>query len=420
MKADRQFYYADRLDTIIEILSSKSPSIVSYIRDNKEHTFSLWYKDIKHADLISCGKSTPSRYKTVNKKKVLKKRIDPEYDKNVLNYYTVKEMKVLAQKKPFPTAKQSNIHVSEEFLQYLGIKDFRGNLSSYADFLLVNDTLTYFNQEYTEKVATALGKNLSNCKGKDIVLSNGDFTPVDLSIAAHGIGTSADKLFHDLRHNIFSYDRIMFLIENNLDKKKVFILLDKSPVFYQIAGLRNSAWVKYITRSRQQEDANVKAHEPLTVTESRSLQKIWKDNLAREMMTQTDHETEVFCPFTRITADYDKVGTLFRASHIVSFADSNLEQKYDLYNGLLLCANADALFDKHLISIDENKQLVFSFLIANNKLLKERLLLNQGVYKDILTSERMQYLKKHYQIFQNKEEKRKTIPNYLEDEELAD
>ena len=212
----------------------------------------------------------------------------------------------------------------------------------------------------------------------------------------------------------------MFLIENNLDKKKVFILLDKSPVFYQIAGLRNSAWVKYITRSRQQEDANVKAHEPLTVTESRSLQKIWKDNLAREMMTQTDHETEVFCPFTRITADYDIVGTLFRASHIVSFADSNLEQKYDLYNGLLLCANADALFDKHLISIDENKQLVFSFLIANNKLLKERLLLNQGVYKDILTSERMQYLKKHYQIFQNKEEKRKTIPNYLEDEELAD
>ena len=208
MKADRQFYYADRLDTIIEILSSKSPSIVSYIRDNKEHTFSLWYKDIKHADLISCGKSTPSRYKTVNKKKVLKKRIDPEYDKNVLNYYTVKEMKVLAQKKPFPTAKQSNIHVSEEFLQYLGIKDFRGNLSSYADFLLVNDTLTYFNQEYTEKVATALGKNLSNCKGKDIVLSNGDFTPVDLSIAAHGIGTSADKLFHDLRHNIFSFENI--------------------------------------------------------------------------------------------------------------------------------------------------------------------------------------------------------------------
>ena len=68
MKADRQFYYADRLDTIIEILSSKSPSIVSYIRDNKEHTFSLWYKDIKHADLISCGKSTPSRYKTVNPK----------------------------------------------------------------------------------------------------------------------------------------------------------------------------------------------------------------------------------------------------------------------------------------------------------------------------------------------------------------
>ena len=410
MKTDRIFYHTDNIDTIYEILRTKSPSIISYMEDNEGHTFSLWYKDIKHADLVSCGKSHPSKYRTVNKKKVLKKRFDPEYEKNVLNYLTVAEMKKKAKVRPFPTAKQSNIHVSEDFLHRIGVNGhFRGDLKDFAFFYLVNDTLGYFNQQYTKDVALKLGKNIANCSGKDVQLSDGDFTGLSMSIAAHGLGTAKDTTFHDLRHNIFSYDRILFLIDELPEKRNVFILLDKCPVFYQIAGLRNSAWVKFITRTRQHEDANVAALEPLTETENRSLQKVWKDNLAREMMTQTDHDNEVFCPFTRITADYDKAGTLFRASHIVSFADSNLEQKYDLNNGLLLCANADALFDKHLISINENKQLVFSFLIENNKLLKERLLLNQGVYADILNPHRMEYIKKHYEVFLEKEEKRKTM-----------
>ena len=419
---DRHFFHTDNKDSILSMVSSISPSMVTYMREKIDVSYTLWYKDIKHADIISNGKSILTKYRIVKGKKVLKKRIDPEYGKNVLNYYTVKDMISLAKKskKPYPTAKQSNIHVSEKFLSQLGVdKSFRGALTQYADFFLVNDTLSYFTEKYTIEVVKRLNKDLSKFTPQTPTLSDGNFSQIQLSLAAHGIGTTDDTVLHSLRHNVFTHDRIYFLVEES-EKKKVFILLDKSPVFYGIIGMRNSAWVNYLTRSRAHDDANILANEPLSDTESRSLQKAWKDNLAREMMTQTDHENEVFCPLTRITADYDKVSTLFRASHIVRFADSQLEEKYDLYNGLLLCANADALFDKHLISINDNEQLVFSFLIDNNKLLKDRLLLNQGVYKDILKPERKKYLHKHYQLFLEKEEIRKKMPDSTNYELLED
>ena len=410
---DRRFYYTEDYNTIVGILSARSQSSVSYIeKNNKSSKFSLWYKDIKHADLISCGKSMPLKYKTVNGKKELKKKVDPEYEKNVLNYFTIDEMKRIAHrsKKAFPTAHQSNIHVSEEFLSELGVTD-RKTTKCFPDnvkFFLVNDSLEFFNKKYTTLVATNLNKDITNCSGKDIVLEEGDFTSISLGIAVHGIGTSKDKIFHELRENIFTNDRIYFLVESVNQGKNVYIILDKNPIFFQITGIGNSAWVKYLKMVHTHEDNKIVANEPLTETTTRSLQSEWKDNLARELMSQTDHDNEVFCPFTGITADYDKVATLFRASHIVSFSDSDLESKYDINNGLLLCANADALFDKYLISVNEEGKLVFSFLINNNTRLKTDLHLNQGIYGDILNAKRKEYLKTHYEIFQQKEEERKT------------
>ena len=415
---DRRFYHTTNTDAIVGILSAKSPSSVSYIEDHICSKFSLWYKDVKHADLISCGKSTPNKFKTVKGKKILKKRVDPEYEKNVLNYLSVDEMKRIAKKtkKAFPTAHQSNIHVSDDFLTELGVSDRKKGFPCWVSFFLVNDSLTYFTKEYTSKVANKLSKNTTNCSGKDVRLSEGHFTEISLGTAAHGIGTSKDTVFHELRENIFTNDRIYFLVESAGSPKKVFILLDKNPIFFQIIGKGNSAWVKYLERVRQHEDERIRAHEPLAETTTRSLQSEWKDNLARELMSQTDHENEVFCPFTGITADYDKVATLFRASHIVSFSDSELTEKYDINNGLLLCANADALFDKHLISVNDEGKLVFSFLLNNNTRLKTDLHLNQGIYGDILNKDRKAYLHQHYKIFKEKEERRRTEDyRYVED-----
>ncbi|WP_223810178.1 MULTISPECIES: HNH endonuclease signature motif containing protein [unclassified Campylobacter] len=71
------------------------------------------------------------------------------------------------------------------------------------------------------------------------------------------------------------------------------------------------------------------------------------------------------CPFSGIEASRENFLILFRASHIKSYKNSDLKEIYDIHNGLLLSANMDALFDKHLISIDNNRRLKLSYLFGN-------------------------------------------------------
>jgi predicted restriction endonuclease len=82
-------------------------------------------------------------------------------------------------------------------------------------------------------------------------------------------------------------------------------------------------------------------------------------------------------------------------------------EAYDINNGLLLCANADALFDKHLITIDENKNIIFSFLLEHNAKLRSELKLNNEIFTTILNDDRMKYIKIHREVFKQKELLRK-------------
>lgn len=72
-----------------------------------------------------------------------------------------------------------------------------------------------------------------------------------------------------------------------------------------------------------------------------------------------------------------------------------------------MVANADALFDKHLITIDEDGTILFSFLIEQDYKLRSDLLLMQKVFSFILTPKRQEYLRIHRDNFKQKEIKRK-------------
>lgn len=89
---------------------------------------------------------------------------------------------------------------------------------------------------------------------------------------------------------------------------------------------------------------------------------------------------------------------VLRASHIQSWATSTPEERLDLQNGLLLCANHDVLFDRHMITIDVNtNNLLISSSIPEDQL-EELKLIN---HKTIALSERMKaYMKKHNQLFE--------------------
>lgn len=92
-----------------------------------------------------------------------------------------------------------------------------------------------------------------------------------------------------------------------------------------------------------------------------------------------------------------------RASHIVPWRSSTDEERLDPNNGLLLSANLDALFDRHLITFDTEGRVVLS------KLLTESDLANLGPLGSIRQPPnhgRVSFLQRHNATFAQKERER--------------
>lgn len=401
MKKGTNVVVTDR-ETIIEILSSKSLAIKELIEKHDDN-FTLYYKDITHSDIISCGKRTkPSQ----------------SFSKNLLYYLSEREMKSIEDNsdKPFETAHQSCIGLKKDFYVSLGIPDPREKeiyklQDKGVQVYLANKSAEYFTYQYTKQVIDRLGKTeFLSWDSSPIHLEPGEFSNIEVSVAVHGLGVKENVDFQNLRKSIFINDRIYFLIRDS-KPKELYIILEKNPKFYQLTGISNESWVRYLQVQRLQENEKPNFKKaPLLLEESektRAKQSIWKDLLASEMKNYTTHEGEVFCPFTGITANFEDVPMLFIASHIKRYTDSSSREAFDINNGLLLSANADALFDKHMITVTEDKKLKFSFLLDNNYKLKSDLRLNQAIFDIILNDERMIYMAEHRRIFEEKEYERK-------------
>ena len=401
---------SDVKESILDFLKTRSISLQKYMEKNPDSNFYMIEKHITHSDIITAGKR--------NRKQGL--------DKNYLYYLSLEEMQEIEKnsKKKFEVAQQSNISVPDEFFTLLDIPKLTPRegmqktihehilINKYVNKVyLVNDTLTYFNIEYTEKIFKKLRKNPESwdcSKYQYESKEDNDFTEIELRHAIHGLGTKEDVIFHKVRRSIFRNDLFVIIIEKRKDgTKNVFILLDKNPRFFTILNETNIKLEKYYSKELEKGETALLEKENYTEEKTRKNQQRWRDLLASEIMNFTTEENKVFCPFTYISVDYIGCGTLFRASHIKQFKESDLNESFDLNNGLLLCANADALFDKHLITINEKKELVFSFLIEQDELLKQKLLLNQPIFKMILNEDRMKYLKEHRDIFYEKENQRK-------------
>ena len=80
-----------------------------------------------------------------------------------------------------------------------------------------------------------------------------------------------------------------------------------------------------------------------------------------------------------------------------------------------MIANADALFDKHLITIDDDGTVIFSFLLDNDYKLKQELRLTEKVFKAILNDERKSYLEYHRNVFKSKEILRRKSTTLIDD-----
>ncbi|GAA8740543.1 hypothetical protein BTM110_08500 [Helicobacter pylori] len=413
-KQKKNIYRVENFEKIQEIIIDKSQSLYDYMDKHKSSEYIIYYKMLSHSDLPNFAKM----------------KNDESLDKNLLYYLSAKEMREIEQRenRKFEVAKQSNIGMSIRFWKDLDMPVPRDSvkkrkvaggdhlkINDYAKVFLVNDVLENFHFEDILKIFEKLHKNFNpkqfNANTMSYqILNNQDFTPIELHQAVHGIGMNQDVEFNKLRHNLFKNDLLYLLIEKTQTQKNLFIMPFRNPLFFSLLGVTNSKWQIYQEQKLKREN-NLITKSPTPFQEEkiqRQHQNKWREALAFEMMNYTTIDRSVFCPLTYIEADFDDMKTLFRASHIKGYSDCDEEEKYDLDNGLLLIANADALFDKHFITIDENKQLKFSYLLENNHKLKSQLNLNNGIFKDILNDRRMQYLAYHRKIFEEKEQERKT------------
>jgi 5-methylcytosine-specific restriction enzyme A len=81
------------------------------------------------------------------------------------------------------------------------------------------------------------------------------------------------------------------------------------------------------------------------------------------------------------------------ASHIVPWKDASDEQRLDVNNGILLSPNYDALFDKNLISFENNGKIIISDRLAHSNYKVLGLTGNENIKQ--LNSENHFYLDKH-------------------------
>lgn len=88
---------------------------------------------------------------------------------------------------------------------------------------------------------------------------------------------------------------------------------------------------------------------------------------------------------------------LLIASHIKPWTICNNDERVDVENGLLLCANMDRLFDSGLITFRaDGKMFVSSFVSEDNK---KRLNISNEIVVDLHTSERLlNYLEYHRDV----------------------
>jgi hypothetical protein len=104
------------------------------------------------------------------------------------------------------------------------------------------------------------------------------------------------------------------------------------------------------------------------------------------------HRWEYQCAVTK----FNKLEILI-ASHIVPWSKSTNEERLDVHNGILLSPTYDALFDKHLITFENNGKIVLSDKIEKSAFEKIGVTGNEKI--DKLSIYNLSYLEKHNQLF---------------------
>lgn len=113
------------------------------------------------------------------------------------------------------------------------------------------------------------------------------------------------------------------------------------------------------------------------------------------------------CIFTGISEE-----SLLIASHIKPWSICNDDEKNDINNGLLLSTKYDELFDKGLITFDEEGKLLIKLFLSKEKIQELNLQKGESYKEKIqMNDEQQKYFKYHRNNIFNKNEQQQKIVN---------
>lgn len=392
--------------------------------DEDESEYILVEKMITFADVPTFAKYVYTSDEKKRKNSYDDDSIKERVKKNILFYNSIDEMISFEKKNKknrrfFVQTKQGNIHLPKEFYSFLGKREPKdySNVNGKPRFVfesdkyniyLVRESLDeYFDMKKTNACINILRGNTNF--SEDWKQGTCDYQKISLSTGVHGIGSHHDDVFHKLRGNIFARDKMLIACKKNkqfTEKYDIYFMFFRNPKFFKLMGLGIKEYSSHLFQDGL--DASKE--------ESRAGQSKWRDMLAEFDISDNDSDV-VKCPISGLEVVYLKEGTILRASHIKEYSKCKdelgkikIEEAYDINNGLLVSADVDALFDKHLISINPNNgEIEYSKFISSN--LKRQLHFNKKIDKKYISNERKVYLEYHWNRFNSLEKDRNLIQN---------
>lgn len=398
----------------------------------------LYRKYLTHSDIVTVGKS--------NKKNQL------DLDKYILYYDSIDELKNVIK---LSIGQQSSINLPKQFYPEVGIYDkdltkpYRGEITREFNCFIPNDIKKNFNVNDFKIVVKRLGKKIYDEKVLNQIEDNyfnkaneEDFYKISkLTVTKHGIGTSDDLGFHNLRKILFKGDVVNFLIIQ--ESKELYILPERNekyflvlsnyktkyvdmPLFSEYKKAYKQKFVNYLNQLEELEllensnscsevlenelqymcnlRSKIKNYEANNnFPQYRWYQDKWKEVLIKSLALQLKDNSILRCAISGVTAKNKKLSYLFIASHIKDYSicvsEGNWEEAFDPNNGILLISNVDKLFDQHDITINRFTGKIKHGDIVKDIISYKKILPNNVIGLFYFNENRKQFLRYHNDKF---------------------
>ena len=150
-------------------------------------------------------------------------------------------------------------------------------------------------------------------------------------------------------------------LKSALKKYKYFITAKENNLVDDIEAIRKDS-----TINKTQKELLISARENNLADDIEAIRKdstileTQKELLISARIGQHKYRKDLIELWEKCSVSKCKMTDILIASHIKPWNESSNEEKLDPYNGLLLLPNYDTLFDKHLISFDEDGRIIIS------------------------------------------------------------